>query len=47
MVAVLVVVLSPRGRELAFYALPVLILFITFLPLNLFSRLISTFDLKQ
>lgn len=44
--AVLVVVIATRAR-LAFYALPALILFVTFLPLPLFSRLISTFDLKQ
>jgi len=31
----------------AFYALPAVILFITFMPLTLFSRLISTFDLQQ
>jgi O-antigen ligase len=45
-VAALVVVLVSRAR-IAFYALPVVILFITFMPLDLFSRLISTFDLKQ
>jgi O-antigen ligase len=44
--AVLVVLVASRAR-LAFYALPVLLLFVTFLPLPLFSRLISTFDLKQ
>jgi len=41
---VLVVLLRPR---LAFYALPAVILFITFLPLDLFGRLVSTFDVKQ
>jgi O-antigen ligase len=45
-VAALVVLLSSRAR-LVFYAMPVVILFITFLPLDLFGRLISTFDLKQ
>ena len=45
-VAVLIVVLATRAR-MAFFALPVLILFITFMPLDLFSRLISTFDLQQ
>jgi O-antigen ligase len=45
-VAVLAVVLATRAR-VAFYALPAVILFITFMPLNLFSRLISTFDLKE
>lgn len=44
--AALVVLLISRAR-LAFYALPAVILFVTFLPLPLFSRLISTFDLKQ
>jgi O-antigen ligase len=45
-VAAFVVLLASRAR-LAFYALPVLILFVTFLPIDLFSRLISTFDMKQ
>jgi O-antigen ligase len=45
-VAVAVVVLATRAR-LAFYAMPFVILFITFMPLDLFSRLISTFDLQQ
>ena len=45
-IATLVVILATRAR-VAFYALPVAILFITFMPLNLFSRLISTFDLQQ
>jgi O-antigen ligase len=45
-VAVAVVVLLTRAR-LAFYALPAIILFITFMPLPLFSRLISTFDANQ
>jgi O-antigen ligase len=45
-VAAFVVLLASRVR-LAFYALPVLILFVTFLPIDLFSRLISTFDMKQ
>jgi O-antigen ligase len=45
-VAAFVVLLVSRAR-LAFYALPVLILFVTFLPIDLFSRLISTFDTKQ
>ncbi|HET8772873.1 MAG TPA: O-antigen ligase family protein [Thermoanaerobaculia bacterium] len=45
-VAVLAVVLATRAR-VAFYALPAVILFITFMPLNLFSRLISTFDLEE
>jgi O-antigen ligase len=45
-IAALVVVLVSRAR-IAFYALPVVVLFITFMPLDLFGRLISTFDLKQ
>lgn len=45
-VALLVVVLITRAR-LAFYALPALVLFVTFMPLPLFSRLISTFDARQ
>jgi O-antigen ligase len=45
-VAAFVVLLVSRAR-LVFYALPVLILFVTFLPIDLFSRLISTFDVKQ
>ncbi len=45
-VAVAVLIVASRAR-LAFYALPVAILFVTFLPLPLFSRLVSTFDFKQ
>ncbi|HEV7241410.1 MAG TPA: O-antigen ligase family protein [Thermoanaerobaculia bacterium] len=45
-IAALVVILASRAR-IAFYALPAVILFITFMPLDLFSRLISPFDLKQ
>jgi O-antigen ligase len=45
-VAAFVVLLALRAR-LVFYALPALILFLTFLPLDLFSRVISTFDVKQ
>ncbi|HEX2060066.1 MAG TPA: O-antigen ligase family protein, partial [Thermoanaerobaculia bacterium] len=44
--AILVVVLITRAR-LAFYALPAVILFVTLMPLPLFSRLISTFDTRQ
>jgi O-antigen ligase len=44
--AALIVALLSRAR-LAFYAAPVLLLFVTFMPLDLFSRLISTFDLEQ
>ncbi|PYQ30556.1 MAG: hypothetical protein DMF56_07030 [Acidobacteria bacterium] len=33
--------------QIRYYALPVLLLFITFLPLSLFGRLISVFDMKQ
>ena len=45
-VAALVVLLASRAR-LVFYALPAVILFITFMPLDLFGRLMSTFDTKQ
>jgi hypothetical protein len=45
-VAVFVVIMASRARLLV-YAAPVLVLFITFMPLDLFSRLISTFDVKQ
>ncbi len=45
-VAAFVVLLALRAR-LVFYALPALILFLAFLPLDLFSRVISTFDVKQ
>ncbi len=44
--AVFVVLILSRAR-LAFYALPALILFITFMPLDLFSRLISVVDMQQ
>ena len=44
--AAAVVLLVSRAR-LVFYAIPALILFITFMPIDLFSRLISTFDTKQ
>jgi O-antigen ligase len=44
--AAFVVLLASRAR-LVFYALPLVILFVTFLPLDLFSRLVSTFDMKQ
>ncbi|HYC92246.1 MAG TPA: O-antigen ligase family protein [Thermoanaerobaculia bacterium] len=45
-VAAFVVVMASRARLLV-YAAPVLILFITFMPIDLFSRLISTFDTRQ
>jgi O-antigen ligase len=45
-IAVVAVILATRAR-VAFYAMPFVILFITFMPLDLFSRLISTFDMKQ
>ena len=44
--AVGAVVLATRAR-VAFYALPFAILFLTFMPMNLFSRLMSTFDMTQ
>ncbi len=33
--------------QLRYYAVPALLLFVTFLPLDLFGRLISVFDIKQ
>ena len=45
-VAVFVVIMASRARLLV-WAAPVLVLFITFMPLDLFSRLISTFDVQQ
>jgi putative inorganic carbon (HCO3(-)) transporter len=45
-VAVFAILIVTRAR-LAFYALPAAILFVTFLPLPLFSRLVSTFDVNQ
>ena len=45
-VALFVVIMASRARMLV-YAAPVLVLFVTFMPLDLFGRLISTFDTKQ
>ncbi|HVG23816.1 MAG TPA: O-antigen ligase family protein [Thermoanaerobaculia bacterium] len=45
-VAAGVVVLASRARLLV-YAAPLLVLFVTFMPLDLFGRLISTFDMRQ
>jgi O-antigen ligase len=45
-VAAFVVVMASRARLLV-YAAPVLVLFVTFMPLDLFGRLISTFDVQQ
>lgn len=45
-VAAVVVLASARAR-LIFYALPVAILFVTFMPMSLFSRMVSAFDTKQ
>jgi O-antigen ligase len=44
--AVFVVVIVTRVR-LFFYALPLFLLFLTFMPMDLFARLVSTFDTKQ
>ena len=44
--AVLALLMLTR-TQVRYYALPALLLFITFLPLDLFGRLISTFDMKQ
>jgi putative inorganic carbon (HCO3(-)) transporter len=40
-------VLLVTRKRVVMYALPVLVVFVTFLPLPLFGRLISTFDLQQ
>ncbi|HVE73083.1 MAG TPA: O-antigen ligase family protein [Thermoanaerobaculia bacterium] len=45
-VAVFVVIMASRARLMA-WAAPVLVLFVTFMPLDLFGRLISTFDTQQ
>lgn len=45
-VAAAVVLLISRPRVIL-YALPVLVLFVTFMPMPLFSRLVSTFDVQQ
>ncbi|HYM59456.1 MAG TPA: O-antigen ligase family protein, partial [Thermoanaerobaculia bacterium] len=44
--AVTILILLIRVRWIA-YAAPLFVLFITFMPLSLFSRLVSTFNLKQ
>lgn len=44
--AVFVLLIAKRPRWIVFAA-PLLVLFIAFMPLSLFSRLISTFDTKQ
>lgn len=44
--AIFVVIMISRARLLV-YAAAVLVLFVTFMPLDLFSRLISTFDMQQ
>ncbi len=44
--AAFVVIVVTRVR-LFFYALPAFLLFLTFMPMNLFARLVSTFDTKQ
>lgn len=45
-VGVAVLLILKRPRALA-YAVPLLVLFITFMPLPLFSRMVSSFDLQQ
>lgn len=45
-VAVFVVLAATRLR-LAFYALPALLIFVTFMPMDMFSRLVSSFDTRQ
>ena len=44
--AAVAILLISRPRVI-FYALPAVILFLTFMPLALFSRMISTFDVQQ
>jgi len=46
LVAAFAVIVVTRAR-LVFYAIPALLIFLTFLPLDLFGRLISTFDTRQ
>jgi len=46
LVAVLVLLLLRRPRWML-YAAPLLVLFVTFAPMSLFSRMVSTFDAKQ
>lgn len=46
LVAVLAVILVKRAR-LAFYALPAALIFLMVMPLPLFGRLVSTFDMNQ
>lgn len=45
-VAVFVILAATRLR-LAFYALPALLLFLSFMPMSMFSRLVSSFDTRQ
>jgi O-antigen ligase len=45
-VAIVTLLVATRAR-LVFYALPLVIVFVTFLPLSLFGRLVSTFDTRQ
>jgi O-antigen ligase len=47
MAAVFVLVAATRARRLMFYLLPAGLLIVTFLPLSIFGRLISTFDFEQ
>lgn len=46
--AVLVILVAARSKlRYYLYALPALLLFLTFMPMSLFSRLVSTFDMTQ
>ena len=45
-VAVFTLLMLTRSR-LRYYAVPALLIFVTFLPISLFSRLVSTFDMAQ
>lgn len=46
LVAVFVILAATRIR-LAFYALPALLIFLTFMPMSIFGRLVSSFDTRQ
>jgi O-antigen ligase len=41
------VILAATRLRLAFYALPALLLFLSFTPISMFSRLVSSFDTRQ
>ncbi len=47
MAAIAVLIFATRARRFALYLAPVALLVVTFLPLPIFGRLISTFDFQQ